>query len=150
MALVTRASTIRTAIAAAIVATNPDVRARRGDGFKHLDAGAALAESAPDRTFQLQLTAQPQRVQKSVGCDLFVVEYGLTFFYASTQDGIEDRIASDTERMWQPVERLFETVTGVARVDLSPLGIQEPGDGVVTSSFSVVVTYQLDAAVITG
>ena len=64
--------------------------------------------------------------------------------------GVEDRIAGDFERIWGPLERLFETVAGVMRVDVAPLGIADGAPGTVISQLSVVVIYQLDSAVITA
>ena len=49
-----------------------------------------------------------------------------------------------------PLERLFETVAGVMRVDVAPLGIADGAPGTVISQLSVVVIYQLDSAVITA
>ena len=146
----TRASTVRAAIVTAIEEANPDVRATKQDRFRHLDAGASRVETAPDRTFQLQLSVQQKRLGHSIGCDMFAVEWLLTFSYASSQSGIEDRIALDTERFWGPVERLSDTVAGLARVDIAPQGLNDSVDGVVESSFSVIATYRLDAAVITS
>lgn len=127
----------------------PDVRAHAQDRFRHLDAGSIDPESAPDRVFTLTLAAQPQRVEVN-NCDTFRVEYTVTVFYAAMQSGVEDRIASDAERIHSRVERLFETVPGVMRVDMFPAGLAEASPSCVTSSFSVVVVYQLDVAVITG
>ena len=86
----------------------------------------------------------------AAGRGRFAVEWLLTFSYASSQSGIEDRIALDTERFWGPVERLSDTVAGLARVDIAPQGLNDSVDGVVESSFSVIATYRLDAAVITS
>jgi hypothetical protein len=66
------------------------------------------------------------------------------------QSGVEDRIAADAERFWSKAERLFETTTGVMRVDVAPVGLTEASPSSVTSSFSVIVIYKLDAAVITA
>lgn len=145
----TRAATIRRAVASAIEAAPVDVRAHAQDRFRHLDAGAVDPESAPDRVFTLTLAAQPQRVEVN-NCDTFRVEYTVTVFYAAMQSGVEDRIASDAERIHARVERLFETVAGVMRVDVAPVGLTEASPACITSNFSVVVTYKLDGAVITG
>jgi hypothetical protein len=150
VALVTRASTIRAALVAAIEAANPDVRATRSDRFRHLDVGASRADVAPDRTFQLQLVAQPQRLGPSVGCDMFQAEWLCVFTYASSQTGVDDRISDDGERFWVAVELLSDTVTGLARVDVAPQGLSDAVDGVVESSFSIVATYRLAGAVVTG
>jgi hypothetical protein len=66
------------------------------------------------------------------------------------QAGVEDRIASDSERFWSKAERLFETEAGVMRVDVQPVGLAEASPSSITSAFSVVVVYKLDGAVITG
>ena len=145
----TRASTIRAAIASAIEGVTPDVRATRSDAFRHLDAGSAQFEQAPDRSFQVRLAAQPQRIEIN-NCDTWRVEYQVIVFYNARQDGVEDRIAGDFERIWGPLERLFETVAGVMRVDVAPLGIADGAPGTVISQLSVVVIYQLDSAVITA
>jgi hypothetical protein len=48
------------------------------------------------------------------------------------------------------VERLFETTAGVNRVDIAPGGLVEAGASTVVSAWSVIVIYQLDAAVVTA
>lgn len=145
----TRAATIRRAIATAIESSVPDVRAHADDRFRHLDAGSIDPDSAPDRVFTITLAAQPQRVEVN-NCDTFRVEYTVTFFYAAMQAGVEDRIASDSERIHAKVERLFETVPGVMRVDVAPVGLTEASPSAVTSAYSVVIIYKLDAAVVTA
>jgi hypothetical protein len=145
----TRASTIRQALAAAIESAIPDVRAHAGDRFRHLDAGAIDPDSAPDRVFTLTLAAQPARIEVN-NCDTWRVEFTVSFFYAAMQAGVEDRIASDSERFWSKAERLFETEAGVMRVDVQPVGLAEASPSAITSAFSVVVIYKLDGAVITG
>jgi len=144
----TRAATIRQALAAAIESATPDVRAHVDDRFRHLDAGSVDPDSAPDRVFTLTLAAQPARIEVN-NCDTWRVEYTATFFYAAMQAGIEDRIAADAERFWFKAERLFETQPGVMRVDVAPVGMTEASPSAVTSSFSIVVIYKLDAAVLT-
>lgn len=145
----TRAATIRRAIATAIEGATPDSRAHVDDRFRHLDAGSIDPDSAPDRVFTLTLAAQPQRIEVN-NCDTFRVEYTATFFYAAMQAGVEDRIASDAERIHAKVERLFETMPGVMRVDVAPVGLTEASPSAVTSAFSVIVIYKLDAAVVTA
>ena len=145
----TRAATIRRAIATAIEGATPDSRAHVDDRFRHLDAGSIDPDSAPDRVFTLTLAAQPQRIEVN-NCDTFRVEYTATFFYAAMQAGVEDRIASDAERIYAKVERLFETTPGVMRVDVAPVGLTEASPSAVTSAFSVIVIYKLDAAVVTA
>ncbi len=145
----TRASTIRQALAAAIESAIPDVRAHAGDRFRHLDAGGIDPDSAPDRVFTLTLAAQPARIEVN-NCDTWRVEFTATFFYAAMQAGVEDRIASDAERFWSKAERLFETASGVMRVDVQPVGLTEASPSSITSAFSVVVIYKLDGSVITG
>lgn len=145
----TRASTIRRAIATAIEGAMPDVRAHADDRFRHLDAGSIDPDSAPDRVFTVTLAAQPARIEIN-NCDTFRVEYTVTFFYAAMQAGVEDRIAADAERIYAKVERLFESVAGVMRVDVSPVGLTEASPSSVTSAFSIVVIYKLDAAVVTA
>lgn len=145
----TRAATIRRAIATAIEGATPDSRAHVDDRFRHLDAGSIDPDSAPDRVFTLTLAAQPSRIEVN-NCDTFRVEYTVTMFYAAMQAGVEDRIASDAERIYAKVERLFETVSGVMRVDVAPVGLTEASPSSVTSSYSVIVVYKLDAAVVTA
>lgn len=145
----TRAATIRRAIATAIEGATPDSRAHVDDRFRHLDAGSIDPDSAPDRVFTLTLAAQPQRIEVN-NCDTFRVEYTATFFYAAMQAGVEDRIASDAERIYAKVERMFETTPGVMRVDVAPVGLTEASPSAVTSAFSVIVIYKLDAAVVTA
>ena len=145
----TRAATIRQAISDAIEAVIPDTRATRLDVFRFLDAGSEQFEQAPDRTFQVRIAAQPQRIEVN-NCDTWRVEYQVVFFFGAAQAGVEDRIASDAERIWGSLERLFETVAGVMRVDVAPLGLAEAGPSAVISLFSVVATYQLDTAVVTA
>jgi hypothetical protein len=145
----TRAATIRRAIATAIEGATPDARAHVDDRFRHLDAGSIDPDSAPDRVFTLTLAAQPSRIEVN-NCDTFRVEYTVTMFYAAMQAGVEDRIASDAERIYAKVERLFETVSGVMRVDVAPVGLTEASPSSVTSSYSVIVVYKLDAAVVTA
>lgn len=145
----TRAATIRRAIATAIEGATPDARAHVDDRFRHLDAGSIDPDSAPDRVFTLTLAAQPQRIELN-NCDTFRVEYTVTFFYAAMQAGVEDRIAADAERIHAKVERLFETTPGVMRVDVAPVGLTEASPSAVTSAFSVIVIYKLDAAVVTA
>lgn len=145
----TRAATIRQAIATAIESANPDVKATSLDVFRFLDAGSQQFEQAPDRTFQVRLAAQPQRIDVN-NCDRWQAEWQVLFFYGTSQPGVEDRIASDAERFWGRVERLFETVPGVNRVDIAPGGLVEAGASVVVSTWSVIVIYQLDAAVVTA
>jgi hypothetical protein len=145
----TRAATIRRAIATAIEGATPDSRAHVDDRFRHLDAGSIDPDSAPDRVFTLTLAAQPSRIEVN-NCDTFRVEYTVTMFYAAMQAGVEDRIASDAERIYAKVERLFETVSGVMRVDVAPVGLTEASPSSVTSSYSVIVIYKLDAAVVTA
>lgn len=145
----TRAATIRRALATAIESAIPDVRAHADDRFRHLDAGSIDPDSAPDRVFTLTLAAQPARIEVN-NCDTWRVEYTVTFFYAAMQAGVEDRIAADAERFWAKVERLFETTAGVMRVDVAPVGLTEASPSAVTSAFSVIVIYKLDAAVVTA
>ena len=143
----TRAATIRQALAAAIESASPDVRAHAQDKFRHLDAGSVTLDSAPDRVFTLRLAAQPTRIEIN-NCDTFRVEYTATFFYAAMQTGIEDRIASDSERIYAKIERLFQTVAGVMRVDVTPTGLSQPTASSILSDYSVIVIYKLDAAVV--
>jgi hypothetical protein len=143
----TRASTIRAAIASAITSANPDVRATIHDVFRHMDGGSEQVEVAPDRTFQVRLAAQPQRIEIN-NCDTWQAEWQVLFFYAASQSGVDDRMASDAERFWSGVERLHESVAGVMRVDIFPGGLLDGAPSTVISAFSVVVKYQLDTAVI--
>lgn len=143
----TRASTIRAGIVTAIRAAVPDSRAHAEDKFRFLDAGAMDFDAMPDRTFVLQLASQPERTNVNV-CDTWRCEFRLIFFYAASQAGVEDRIAADAERIYGPVERLHETVAGVMRCDISPAGLVPAGDNCVMSTWSVVVQYQLDSAVV--
>jgi hypothetical protein len=99
--------------------------------------------------FTLTLAAQPARIEVN-NCDTWRVEFTVSFFYAAMQAGVEDRIASDSERFWSKAERLFETEAGVMRVDVQPVGLAEASPSSITSAFSVVVVYKLDGAVITG
>jgi hypothetical protein len=145
----TRATTIRAALATAIKAATPDNRATAQDVFRELDVGSVPMQSAPDRVFQIRLAAQPQRTEVN-NCDTWVVEFELRVFYNGSQTGVDDRIAADTERIWGRIERLFETVAGVMRVDVSAAGIVDISDATVASIFSVIVQYQLDGSVITG
>jgi len=145
----TRATTIRAAITTAIKAATPDNRATAQDVFRELDVGAVPMQSAPDRTFQLRLVAQPQRTEVN-NCDTWIVEYELRLFYNGSQTGVDDRMAADAERVWGRIERLHETVAGVLRVDIAAAGILDISDATVASAFSVVVQYQLDGAVVTG
>ena len=73
----TRAATIRRALATAIESAIPDVRAHADDRFRHLDAGSIDPDSAPDRVFTLTLAAQPARIEVN-NCDTWRVEYTVT------------------------------------------------------------------------
>jgi|GEM_PF-2537830 len=145
----TRATTIRAAIAAAIVGTTPDNRATASDVFRHMDVGSVDVENAPDRVFVIRLASQPKRIEVN-NCDTWEAEFDIQFFYASTQTGVDDRIAADAERFWSKLERLHETVTGLMLVDIVPGGLVETSASTVVSVWSVLVKYQLDSAVVTA
>jgi hypothetical protein len=95
----------------------------------------------------VRLAAQPQRIEVN-NCDTWQAEWQVLFFYAASQSGVDDRMASDAERFWGGVERLHESVAGVMRVDIFPGGLLDGAPSTVVSAFSVVVKYQLDTAVI--
>jgi hypothetical protein len=99
--------------------------------------------------FTLTLASQPERVEIN-NCDTWRVEFTATFFYAAMQSAVEDRIASDSERIWCKVERLFESAPGVMRVDVQPAGMNEVSPSSITSSLSIIVLYKLDGTVITS
>jgi len=143
----TRASTIRKAIADAIIGATPDNRTTRTDVFRHMDVGAVDVDNAPDRVFVIRLGTQPERIEVN-NCDTWEVSFDVQVFYNATQPGIDDRMALDAERLWGPVERLFETVAGVMLVTVTPAGLVDTSPSTIVSVWSILVKYQLDSAVV--
>jgi len=142
-----RASAIKLAMANLIESIVPNDQTTASDTFRYLDAGSIDYEAMPDRVFVIKLASQPQRIEIN-NCDTYQVGYDIQFFYAASQSGIEDRIADDTEMVSSKVERLFETVGGVMRVDIDPAGLVEISDSTIVSVFSVLIKYQLDSTVV--
>ncbi len=146
-----RASAVRQAIVAALTAISTDDRAARRDKFVLLQTGQRDVESAVDRTFTLQLTAQPHRAE-SDAISTFVVEYMLTVFYVATpgpssgEGGAEDRIANDSERIYAAMDRLHSQNASVNVCTVSPIGITD-ALGAMKSQWSLVVSYGLTTGV---
>jgi hypothetical protein len=142
-----RASQVRAAIVAAVEDTVADSPMHPGDYMRHIDLGSDDPATAPDRSFSVQLAAQPKRIEAS-SCDLFQVEYLITVFYAAAQPGVQDRMADDAERIHRQLDWLHEASEDICRCDVSPFGLQPVEPEVILSQFSVVVVYRLDAAVL--
>jgi len=142
-----RASQVRAAIVAAIEGVPADAPQHPGDYLAHIDLGADEPTSAPDRSFMVQLAAQPSRIEAS-SCDLFQVEYFVTVFYAAAQPGVQDRMADDAERIHRALDWLHESHADIARCDVNIAGLTPVEPEVILSQFSVVVVYRLDSNVL--
>jgi hypothetical protein len=142
-----RASGVRALVVQAIEAAVADDPRHPGDVLQHIDLGADEVGAAPDRSFSVQLAAQPQRIEAS-SCDLFRVEYFCQVYYSAAQPGVQDRIAGDFERLYSRLDRLHEQSEDVCRCDVLPGGIVPDAPETTLSQFSVVVVYRLDAAVV--
>ena len=144
----TRARTVRAAIVTAITRAITDDPAHPGDRLTHIDGGADSMTAAPDRAFEVRLAAAPERIPAS-SCDYFQVQYACRIFYAASQDGIDDRMSDDFERLYVELDRLHEDNIWIDACDVTPTDVSDAGAAeVVTLGFSVVCKYRLASNVV--
>lgn len=141
-----RASAVRDAIIDAIEAATLDTKARGSDVIRVL-RHAREPESVAERVAMVRLIGLPTKDDANT-CDAFTVTYQVSVFYAPSDD-IDDRIASDAERLFAPVWNLHTHVSGDI-IEVSPGdGVVEENAGLVVARRDVRVLYRLDSSLVT-
>lgn len=141
-----RASAVRTAIIDAIEAEPLDHKARAGDVIRVLRS-AREPESVTERTAMVRLLSGPDKTEHNT-CDAFEVVYQVSLFYAPSAD-IDDRIAADGERLYQPLFNLHTDASGdIMNAQPGPQTISEDA-GLVVSRRDVAVLFRLDSSLTT-
>ncbi len=139
-----RASAVKQAIADKLEAITPDDMATHRDRFVAVDlrhrsdAGVVMA----DRTFVVELAQVAPSTLISPGTQ--VITYDVHVFY-SAQDGIEDRVAKDAERLIDALYLLHTEAADIYFTAIQPLQLSDTAyDGLLEAVISVDVTYKTD------
>lgn len=139
-----RASAVRDAIIDAIEAATLDTKARSGDVIRVLRT-AREPESVAERVAMVRLIAGPDKSAHNT-CDAFEVTYQVSIFY-SPSDDIEDRIASDVERLYASLYNLHTAAADILDCRPGVLSVSEDV-GVVASRRDVTVLFRLDSSLV--
>ena len=139
-----RASEVKAAIVSKLEAITPDDMATHRDRFVGVDLrhrsdqGVVMA----DRTFVVELAQVAPSALISPGTQ--VITYDVHVFYAA-QDGIEDRVAKDAERLIDALYLLHTEAADIFYTSIQPLQLSDTVfDGLLEAVISVDATYKTD------
>lgn len=141
-----RASEFRTHLRTLIEDIAADTLQGISTGFRHLAQNADPA-LAPARSYRLTLVRQPARIELNTE-DPREAEWSLAVFYP-WMNTIDDVIADDSDRIEVELSgaAMIALDADVIDVTVSPVGVDEQAS-LVTSRFSIVGRYRLDASVL--
>ncbi len=141
--MVDRASDVRQAVIDAIEGATVDTKASSTDVFRVLRQ-TREPTSVQERVFMVRLIQGPDKTEENT-CDAFVVTYQVVGFYSTSKD-VEDRIASDNERLYHPLWNLTST-TGIENSTVGPTYIEE-GDNMIAARRDVAILYRLNSGLL--
>ena len=141
-----RASAVRAAIIAAVLAATSDSKAGAADKLRCYK-GAVEPDATQDRVFTVRLIAGPMKDDSNT-CDAFVATYQVSVFHAAAGD-IDDRIAAENERIERALRSsaLIADEADIMDAQLGNPSVEESASQLV-SRRDVTVLYRLDAAVL--
>ena len=140
-----RASAVRDAIIDVIEAAALDTKARAGDVIRVLRT-AREPEAVTERCAMVRLISGPDKSAHNT-CDAFEVTYQVSIFYQPSDD-IEDRIASDVERLYADLYSLHTANSDILDCRPGTLAVSEDV-GMVAARRDVWVLYRLDSSLVT-
>lgn len=141
-----RASAVRAAIFDAHTEATLDTKAGAGDGFVALKTPQEPA-SVSGRTVQVQLVAGPDKANENSD-DTYWVTYRVSRFYEPSDD-IEDRIASDNERLELPLSDA-SMIAREADIQTLTRGATSVAEGLamIVARQDLAVLFRLDSALL--
>jgi hypothetical protein len=134
-----RCSAVRTAIETAIEAITPDAPTHLP--FRLLDARGREVGQVTERVFTVELGAVPRRDVAMMTVDAWLANYDIAVYYAPG-DTVEDRIASDFERIQTVLLSLHEQDNDIYASNVTP-GVVQRIEGALAASVNVDITYRL-------
>lgn len=136
-----RASEVRAAIGAAIVAITPDVRHGALDTFRQLESPRD-PEATASRVFRVSLVEVPITDDQINTCDMKRGTWQVSVYYPWTPD-LDDRIANDAERIEAALseDALVARDADFTHVAVTPAGVDEQA-ALVTARYAVLVHYR--------
>ena len=135
-----RASEVKAEIVTVVEAVSVDKSAGTRDRLVFIDTGGREIQGSPDRVFRLALQSVPRRVPLMT-LDAYICDYGLDVHYVASKN-VEDRIASDSERIINDLTSLYDEADDIYNIELTPGSVLEL-EGLLIAHTDCAVTYRL-------
>lgn len=139
-----RASAVRTALIDQIEAITPDSQATHRDRFVALDLrhNTDRGVTVADRCFTVELAQLTPSILITPNTQSATYEIDV---YYMAQEGVEDRIALDAERIIHALYSIHTQAADLYKADIGPIAVNDTVfENILTATLTVDLTYKTD------